>query len=388
MEENAQDQRRWIEPILTLVALGIVAIGCFIIVRPFISALLWAIVITYSTSAIYNRLLGWLNGRRSLAAMLMTLGVGALIVLPLVLVSLSLTDGVGRLAGEARGVMDRGIGPAPAWVGDLPLMGPHLRDYWATLAAGETNLAETITPYASVAGGWVLGALASVGSGILELLFSLLIAFFLYRDGVAAAASLDAAAARVGGQQAAHALEVAGGTIRGVVYGIVGTNLAQGVLSAAGFWAAGVPGAFLLGFLCFFLTMIPFGPTIIWLPASLFVYYQGSTGAAIALAIWCFLIFYLLENILRPYLISRGSSLPILLILLGMLGGLAAFGLLGIFVGPTILAIGHALINDWMEPARTETGERATHWSNASNPQADEATSNAPRRSLPQKSAN
>jgi predicted PurR-regulated permease PerM len=361
MKESTQDQVHWIEQILALAALGLVVIACFIIVRPFISALLWAIVITYSTSAIYNRVLNWLNGRRSLAAMLMTLFVGAAIVLPLVVVSVSLTDSVGRLVGEAQGVLDRGIGPPPAWVGDVPVMGPQLRDYWATLATGETNLAKMITPYVSVAGGWILGALASVGSGILELLLSLLIAFFLYRDGVAAAARLYAAASRVGGQQAAHALEVAGATIRGVVYGIVGTNFVQGVLSATGFWAAGVPGAFLLGFLCFFLTMIPLGPTIIWLPASLWVFYQGSTGAAITLAIWCFLIFNPLENVLRPYLISRGSSLPILLILLGMLGGLAAFGLLGIFVGPTILAIGHALINDWIEPAQAEPGEGAAH---------------------------
>ena len=112
-----------------------------------------------------------------------------------------------------------------------------------------------------------------------------------------------------------------------------------------------MPGALLLGFLCFFLTMIPLAPTLVWLPSSLWLFYNGSTGMAIALAVWSFVIFNPLENVLRPYLISRGSSLPILLILLGMLGGLAAFGLLGIFVGPTILAIGHALVTEWVEPS-------------------------------------
>jgi predicted PurR-regulated permease PerM len=243
------------------------------------------------------------------------------------------------------------IGLPPGWVVELPLVGRPIRDYWVTVAAGEANLAATVKPYLSVAGGWLLSVLASVGGGILELLLSLVITFFLYRDGTAAAARLYALSSRIGGERATHALDIAGGTIKGVVYGIVGTNLVQGGLSAAGFWAAGVPGAFLLGFLCFFLTMIPVAPTLIWLPASLWLFYNGSTATAIALAVWSFIIFNPLENILRPYLISRGSSLPILLILLGMLGGLAAFGLLGIFVGPTILAIGYALINEWVEPA-------------------------------------
>src|SRR5262249_50536313 len=184
-----------------------------------------------------------------------------------------------------------------------------------------------------------------------ELLLSLVIAFFLYRDGAAAASRLHALFFRIGGERATHALDIAGGTIKGVVYGIVGTNLVQGVLSATGFWAAGVPGACLLGFLCFFLTMIPIAPTLVWLPASLWLFHNGSTAMAIALAVWSFVIFNPLENVLRPYLISRGSSLPILLILLGMLGGLAAFGLLGIFVGPTILAVGYGLLIDWIEPA-------------------------------------
>jgi len=218
------------------------------------------------------------------------------------------------------------------------------------VAAGEANLAAAVKPYMSVAGGWLLSVLASIGGGILELLLSVVIAFFLYRDGAAAASYLYALSARIGSERATHALDVAGGTIKGVVYGIVGTNFVQGVLSATGFWVAGVPGALLLGFLCFFLTMIPLAPTLVWLPASLWLFYNGSTGMAIALAVWSFVIFNPLENVLRPYLISRGSSLPILLILLGMLGGLAAFGLLGIFVGPTILAIGHALVTEWIQP--------------------------------------
>jgi predicted PurR-regulated permease PerM len=350
MSPGLRDEALPVERLLGLALLGLLAIGTFIILRPFISALLWAVIITYSTSGLNRRLQVWLRGRRSLAAIFATLLVGAVIVLPLALVSITLTESVAGFVTDAREALDKGITPPPDWVGQLPFVGPAIRDYWGTVAAGEANLAAAVKPYVSVAGGWLLSVLASVGGGILELLLSVVIAFFLYRDGAAAGLYLYALSARIGSERATHALDVAGGTIKGVVYGIVGTNFVQGVLSATGFWVAGVPGALLLGFLCFFLTMIPLAPTLVWLPASLWLFYNGSTGMAVALAVWSFLIFNPLENVLRPYLISRGSSLPILLILLGMLGGLAAFGLLGIFVGPTILAIGHALVTEWIQP--------------------------------------
>ena len=351
MHAGLRGQAVAVERLIGLAALALLAIGTFIILRPFISALLWAVIITYSTSGLYRRLLNRLGGRRSLAAILSTLLVAAVIVLPLALVSATLTESVARLVADAREILDKGITPPPEWLRDVPLVGVPLRDYWQTVAAGEANLAATAKPYVSVAGGWLLSIVASIGGGILELLLSLVIAFFLYRDGAAAASRLYAVSARIGSERATRALDVAGGTIKGVVYGIVGTNLVQGVLSGAGFWVAGVPGAFLLGFLCFFLTMLPLAPTFVWLPSSVWLFYNGSTGMAIALALWSFIIFNPLENVLRPYLISRGSDLPILLILLGMLGGLAAFGLLGIFVGPTILAVGYGLLIDWIEPA-------------------------------------
>jgi predicted PurR-regulated permease PerM len=250
-------------------------------------------------------------------------------------------------AQKCREVLDRGMGPLPEWIGQLPFVGSPLRDYWATVAAGEASFIAAIKPYVPVAGSWLLSALASIGSGVLELILSLVIAFFFYRDGPVAASGLYTVTSRIGGERATRALAAATGTITGVVHGIIGTNFVQGYCRPGS--GQGYPG-FLLGFLCFFLTMIPIAPTLVWLPASLWLFYNGSTGAAIVLAIWSFLVFNTLENVLRPYLISRGSSLPMLPILLGMLGGLTAFGLLGIFVGPTILAVAYSLITEWTEP--------------------------------------
>jgi predicted PurR-regulated permease PerM len=192
-------------------------------------------------------------------------------------------------------------------------------------------------------------------------LLSLLIAFFLYRDGRAAAARLETVVGQLAGGRAHTLLGVASGTIKGVVYGILGTNLVQGVLAAIGFWLSGVPGAFLLGVLSFFLTTIPMGPVIIWVPAVLWLFHIGDTGWAVFLALWSFGVFGPLENVLRPYLISRGSDLPVILVLFGMIGGLLAFGFLGIFLGPVLLAVSFTLAEEWSAPKFSRQGDEAVH---------------------------
>jgi predicted PurR-regulated permease PerM len=136
-------------------------------------------------------------------------------------------------------------------------------------------------------------------------------------------------------------------TVRSVVYGLIGANLLQALLGGLGLWAAGIPGAVLLGFFIFFLTLIPLGPALIWLPAVLWLVHTGNNTAAVLLGVWCVLVFPVLENVVRPYLVKRGTKLPGLLILLGMLGGLTAFGFLGVFLGPAVLALAYTLIEEW-----------------------------------------
>jgi predicted PurR-regulated permease PerM len=136
-------------------------------------------------------------------------------------------------------------------------------------------------------------------------------------------------------------------TIRGVVFGILGSLLAQGILAGVGFLVAGVPGALLLGFLTLFLSLVPGGPALLWLPASVWLYKQGATGWAIFLALWGLLVVGTADNVIKPYLIGRGSDLPFIIVLLGVLGGALAFGVIGIFLGPTLLAVGYTVVRDW-----------------------------------------
>jgi len=152
----------------------------------------------------------------------------------------------------------------------------------------------------------------------------------------------------------AHLLEVAGKTVNSVVYGILGTALAQGVLAGIGFLIAGVPGATLLGLATFFLSVVPVGPPLIWASATVWLYYQGAIGMAIFMGLWGLLVISLVDNFLRPIIISRGSHLPFILVFLGVLGGVLTFGFIGVFLGPTFLAVGYHVLSEWMRRAKAE----------------------------------
>jgi predicted PurR-regulated permease PerM len=188
---------------------------------------------------------------------------------------------------------------------------------------------------------------------------SVLAAFFFFRDGAEGARRLDAAVKRLAGNRAQQLLAVAGGTVRSVVYGVIGTALAQATLQGLGLWLAGVPVAFFLGFLTFFLSFVPLGPPLVWLPAAVWLLYNGAIGWGIFLIGWGFFVVSGVDNVLRPYLISRGSRLPLILMFFGVLGGLMAFGFLGVFLGPTLLTIGYVLLQEWSGAPRSATNEVA-----------------------------
>jgi predicted PurR-regulated permease PerM len=152
---------------------------------------------------------------------------------------------------------------------------------------------------------------------------------------------------RLAGGRGAHLMEVAGDTVRGVVYGLLGTALVQALMAGLGFWIAGVPGAVLLGMLTFFVAVIPFGPPIVWLPAAFWLFAQGSTGWGVFMLIWGAAGISSVDNFLRPYLISQGSKMPFALVFCGVIGGALAFGVVGVFLGPTLLAVGFRLIEEW-----------------------------------------
>jgi predicted PurR-regulated permease PerM len=342
------NRRTLIERALAWTILTLLVLGCLAVVRPFISSLLWAVVLCFSVWPLYQRLLAWLGQRRTLAAALICTIMVLLLVLPLLLVGLSMADNVKDLTAATRRWVEAGPPEPPAWLAKVPLVGEKGVEYWQSLAADTakvwTDAKRLIEPLSS--GLLKLGLMA--GGGLMELGMSVIIAFFLFRDGAWLAERLSAAAERLGGERGKHLLQVAGNTVRGVVYGILGTAIVQGILAGIGFLIAGVPGAAVLALLTFLVSVLPIlGASAVWLPAALWLFYQGSTGWGIFILVWGVGI-NALEHVLKPILISKGCDLPFLLILFGVLGGAVAFGFIGIFLGPTLLAVGFALVKEWI----------------------------------------
>ena len=342
------DAQARIEQIVVIGSLLILTIGCFLVLRPFLSALLWALILSFSAWPLYAWLLRALGGRRTLAATSMTALVAAVLVLPPVAIGSSLADNVAEVAGMVRTLLEQGLPGPPVWVAQLPLLGATLHDYWQELSQQGTGWTDVLHPYFEAGRDLLLSTGVSLGQGVLQLSLSVLAAFFFFRDGAEGARQLDAAILRLAGERARRLLAVAGGTIKGVVYGIMGTALAQATLQTIGLWLTGVPAAAFLGFLTFFLSFVPMGPTLVWLPATIWLFYKGALGWGVFLALWGFCAVSGVDNVLKPYLISRGSKLPLILVFLGVLGGVVAFGFLGIFLGPTLLALGYTLLQEWL----------------------------------------
>jgi predicted PurR-regulated permease PerM len=351
-----ESQQR-IEQIVVVALLVILAVGCLTVLRPFLSALLWALILSFSTWPLYAWLVRRLNGRRSLAALLMTLLVAAIFVLPLAAAGTHLADSVAKVGGMIAVLLQQGPPGPPEWVAELPIIGPQLAERWLELERLGAGWTAELQPYLQTGLDWLLSLGVRLGEAMLQVSLGVLAAFFFFRDGAEGTRRLSIAVERLGGVRAQRLLIVAASTVRSVVYGVIGTALAQASLQALGLWLAGVPAAFFLGFLTFFLGFVPIGPPLIWLPAAAWLLYNGAVGWGLFLIIWGLVVVSGVDNVLRPYLISRGSRLPLVLVLFGVLGGLIAFGFLGIFLGPTLLALGYALFEEWSAEPRSAASE-------------------------------
>ena len=330
---------------------GIVAVllflGCLLVLRPFVSALLWAVVLCVSSWPIYRRLLKWFGNRRTLVAFVMTLAMVLIVLLPFLIAGMALSDNVRDLTTAAQHWIEQGPPAPPAWLAKAPVVGHQATEYWQSFAADTAKLWTEAQRFIEPVSSWLLKVGLALGGGLLELALSILIAFFLVRDSGSAAERLTAAVGRIAGEQGKHLLTVASNTVRGVVTGILGTALVQAILAGIGFVIAGVPGAALLALLTFFCSVVPVvGTALIWLPAALWLFHQGSTGWGIFMLIWGAGVANI-DNVVKPWLISQGSDMPFILIFFGVLGGALAFGFIGVFLGPTLLAVGYRLVVEW-----------------------------------------
>ena len=327
---------------------ALILIGAVWVLAPFLAALLFAAILCLTTWPMFAWFERRFDGRGTLAALLSTGVLAAAVLLPMSYLAATAADAVGQLIGILRPWFEAGEYAPPAWLGRLPWVGEPLEAYWRKLAANQAELAllgkQLFEPTRKL-----LSALATlIGQGLLELTLVVLIAFFFYRDGHRLADRLERLAQRIAGDLGERMLTLTRTTIIGVMTGIVGTALAQALVALIGFLIAGVPAALLLAAATFFLSMIPIGPPLIWGGAAWWLYNQNETGWAIFMVIWGLAAISSVDNFIKPLLISRTASLPILLVALGVFGGVLAFGFVGIFLGPVILALGVMLLENWL----------------------------------------
>ncbi len=335
---------RLLVQILLLALLG----ACLWVLAPFVSALFWAAVLAFASWPLMRLLSRSLRGNQTLAASLLTLGWMVLVAVPLVWLGFNVADHIRDANALVRDLQVEGLPPPPEWLGNLPLGGSYLAELWETIDEQGTALFDSLRPYIGQVGNWLLVRSARIGGGVLELALSLVLVFFFYRDGPRLAAFVHSLLLRLIGPRADHYLELVAGTVQRVVNGVIGTAAAQGLLAFIGFLIAGIPGALVLGLLTFLLSMIPMGPPLVWIPATAWLAWQGNYGMAIFLGVWGMFVVSGVDNVLRPYLISRGGNLPLVVVLLGVFGGLLAFGFMGLFLGPTLLAVAYSLLTDWV----------------------------------------
>jgi predicted PurR-regulated permease PerM len=330
-----------------ITAVTLILVGCMIILVPFFPAILLATILALSTWPAFMWLNKKLGHRTRIAALLMTLALAFCFIAPLVIIGTSSADNFEKISDLATDALQGDTASVGTQLARIPYAGDMLAKQWRSMTADKETFLKVVEDYAGMTNEGLVKLGASIARGLLDMTLGVLIAYFFFRHGTRAAVRISILIDRFGGPYGQHLLDISKNTLIGVVYGMLGTALAQGALAAFGFWLANVPGASFLGLMTFFLSFTPIGPPLIWIPATLWLYSEGHLYSAVFMGLWGLLAVSSIDNVLRPYFISLRGNLPFLLVLLGVIGGIIAFGFIGIFIGPTLLALAYALLIEW-----------------------------------------
>jgi predicted PurR-regulated permease PerM len=335
------------QPYTRLAAIVFLVIGCLAVLRPFLAAILFAAAITISSWPLYQMLLGRCRQRHTLSAIVMTWSQILVIILPLALVTWNIADSAREVYEHLRTAMEDGTVAPPAWLREIPMVGEAADAYVRKIIGSREELVALAKRYMEPARHFLLGSGVVLGTGVAQVSLAAFVSFFLYRDGAAILGALRVGMEKIMGEHAVEVADTVSRTVRGVMYGLLGTALAQAAVACIGFLIAGVPAVALLSVATFLFSLVPVGPPLIWGGAAIWLFNQGSTGWGIFMLVWGMFLISGVDNVVKPMLISRGSSLPFLLVLLGVMGGVLAFGFVGLFIGPTLLAVALGLLRDW-----------------------------------------
>jgi predicted PurR-regulated permease PerM len=346
MSETESDITRSVFAVLFIVIL----IGSSIwILRPFLGATVWAGTIVVATWPLMVSLQARLWGRRALAVTFMTLLLLCILVVPLTFAIGTIVSNVDEIVAWTKSLANFTVPAPPEWLANLPLVGAKAVELWeGVAAAGIQEFTVRAAPYAGIFIGWLVSQLGNIGVLLVEFLLTVILAATLYANGELATRRLLRFGWRLAGAGGENAVRLAGQTVRGVALGIVVTALAQTIVAGLGLVIAGVPFVGVLTAAMLLLSIAQIGVIPVLGCAAAWLYWTGDSGWGTFLLVWT-LVAGTMDNFLRPVLIRKGADLPLLLVFAGVVGGLLAFGLIGIFVGPVVLAVARTLLNAWID---------------------------------------
>ena len=353
---------------------ALILIGCYFVIQPFLTAIVLAAILAVVSWPMYRRALTSFGQNATLAAFVMISIIIITVLIPLSLLSGILAHQIPELVVWTRAWVQDGM-PLPEWLVNIPYIGQSINDafhFGFDPKALSGFLQKAFDPVTK----WILSISVGIGNGLFQIALVAFIAFFFYRDGVKLARRMRVFLDRISGGLAKEYTDILVNTTRSVVFGVIGTAIGQGVAAAIGFMIAGVPGVVMLSFAVCVLSVVPVGPPIIWGGVALWQAATGNVGWAVFTCIWGIAVVSSVDNFIKPILISRGTTLPLALVFLGVLGGIMSFGPLGIVLGPIVLSASIAMFQAWIKNPIVRVEDAA-----AQPPSAAEAVESAPERS-------
>ena len=336
----------WIELAIRLGVLGLLIYLAFILVRPFITIAIWSVVLTVALYPAYGHLVSWLGGRRRLAAALLTIINLAIVIGPAAWLTLGLIDSIQHLS-ERLDLSTLKIPEPSASVKGWPLVGAPIYQFWELAASNLQAALARIAPQLKPVGSSLLAIAADTGTGAIKFLIALVIAGFLFPPAPALVDALRRFSRRLAAGQGEAFVQIAGSTIRAVARGVIGISALQAFLVGMGVMVAGIPAATLIASAALILGIVQIGPSIIIIPLVIWSWTAMETTTALLFTAYMIPV-SLLDNVLRPLLLGRGLDTPIVVILLGVIGGTISLGITGLFLGPIILAVIWELLVAWV----------------------------------------
>jgi len=344
---------------VTRTTLQVLSIGILIgavawIIRPFITSMIWAGMIVVTTWPILLPLQARLKNKRWIAVTIMTITLLLIVVVPILLAIAVIIKGTDDAYIWVRSLSTFTVPPPPEWLGGIPLAGPRLADSWRQFAVTSPEEVFTyLAPYARQALSFFVAQAGSVGMVVLQFFLTVIIAAILYAKGEATSAGINSFVRRLAGQQGEAVMLLAEKSIRGVALGVVVTAIIQATVGGIGLVVTGVPAAALLTAVMFMLCLAQIGPALVLVPVLIWVYWKDGALWGTVLLVFV-LLAVTLDNFVRPVLIRKGADLPLVMIFAGVIGGLVAFGFIGLFIGPVVLAVAHTLLKAWISGGTNE----------------------------------